>query len=396
MHVTKDDGIISMELTGRIDSGNASALEKEMMDLLAGHEAAELVVDADKLEYISSAGLRVLMKLRHHLGRPYNVINVSREIYDIFEITGFTELLDVRRAYREVKLDGLEQIGKGFFGKVYRIDPETIIKVYDGKDSISMIENEKKMAKKAFLSGIPTAISYDIVKAGDGFGSVFELLNAHTFNDLVINGEIPLDVIVDKYVELLKLVHGTRMEIGELPSFKDRYYDYLGVISDHLTKEQLDGIKNVLSDTKDDNMVIHGDVQMKNVMMADGEPMLIDMDTLGLGNPVYEFAGLYATYVGFEEDEPGNSMAFLGIPHEAATEIWDKTFERYFSFEDDVQRNETLDKIRLAAAIRLLYIVISSDLKNGEVGEKRIARNVRYVDELLRTVDSFNLGTVHK
>ncbi len=222
MHVTKDDGSISMELTGRIDSGNVSELEKEMMDAISGPDVTDLVVDAGRLEYISSAGLRTFMKVRHHLAKPFRLVNVSGEIYDILEITGFTELLDVHKAYREVKLDGLELIGKGFFGTVYRLDPETIIKVHDGKDSIPMIENEKKMAKKAFLSGIPTAISYDIVRVGESYGSVFELLDACTFNDMVISGEMPLDEIIDNYVRLLKVVHGTRMEPGELPSFKDR------------------------------------------------------------------------------------------------------------------------------------------------------------------------------
>ena len=48
-----------------------------------------------------------------------------------------------------------------------------------------MIENEKKLAKLAFVAGIPTAISFDIVKIGNTFGSVFELLKAKTFNDLI-------------------------------------------------------------------------------------------------------------------------------------------------------------------------------------------------------------------
>lgn len=55
------------------------------------------MIDADKLESISSAGLRVLMKLRKKTDRALTMTNVSPEVYDIFEVTGFTELMDVKK-----------------------------------------------------------------------------------------------------------------------------------------------------------------------------------------------------------------------------------------------------------------------------------------------------------
>ena len=388
MKAEQSDGKLVIHLEGRIDSNNASAIEQEIHDAVAGHEAAELVFDAEKLTYISSAGLRVLMKMAKRTDGHIKVSNVSRDIYDIFDTTGFTELLDIQKAYRKVDVDGMEVIGRGFFGTVYRMDSETIIKVYKGKDSIPMIENEKRMAKKAFLSGIPTAISYDIVQVGEDYGSVFELLNARTFNDLVIEGEEPLEDIIAGYTDLLKVVHSTTMAPGELPSYKKKYGDYLEVIRKHLTEAQYDSLKGLLSDMPDDTTVVHGDIQMKNVMKVGDEAMLIDMDTLGLGNPVFEFAGLYVTYILSEEDEPGNSMAFLGIPREAADAIWDGVVSRYFSFDDEARMQETIDRIRLAAEIRFLYLLETTELKNGELGERRIRHTAAHMEELLKTVKS--------
>ncbi|MBR1914108.1 MAG: STAS domain-containing protein [Lachnospiraceae bacterium] len=63
MKAEQSDGKLVIHLEGRIDSNNASAIEQEIHDAVAGHEAAELVFDAEKLTYISSAGLRVLMKM---------------------------------------------------------------------------------------------------------------------------------------------------------------------------------------------------------------------------------------------------------------------------------------------------------------------------------------------
>ena len=133
---------LKISLEGRIDSNNAPAVEKELSEKIGEQDDREIALDVEKLTYISSAGLRVLMKLRKKFDHPIEILNVNRDIYDIFETTGFTELFDVKKAYRTVNVDGLEVIGRGFFGTVYRIDAESIVKVYKGKESIPKIENE--------------------------------------------------------------------------------------------------------------------------------------------------------------------------------------------------------------------------------------------------------------
>ena len=388
MKATERDGTLVICLDGRIDTNNAAQTEREITDAMSAHGGLTVCFDAENLTYLSSAGLRVLMKVRKAAGYPVTVCNVSRDVYDIFETTGFTELLDVKKAYRTVSVEGLPVIGRGFFGTVYRMDNETIVKMYHGEGSIPMIENEKKMAQKAFLAGIPTAISYDIVKAGEDYGSVFELLNARTFHELAETGEMPLDEIIRRYTDLLKLVHHTEMKPGEFPSCRERFLEYLDVIKVHLDEAQYEGLKRLLVQMPEEYTVVHGDIQMKNVMLSGDEAMLIDMDTLGTGNPVFDFAGLYVTYRAFEEDDPSNPMAFLSMPGEKVEEIWNRITEAYFAFPDDAARTRILEKIRLVAAIRFLYILESTDLKNNEFGERRITHTREHIDALLQSVDS--------
>lgn len=391
MRTTENSKEIVIYLEGRIDSGNAANVENEINEIICGRGNTRISIDAGKLDYISSAGLRVLMKLRKNLGYKVEIRNVSKDIYDIFETTGFTELFAVKKAYRSISVDDLEIIGRGFFGTVYRLDDETIVKVYQGEESIPMIENEKKMARKALLSGIPTAISYDIVKVGDNYGSVFELLNARSFNDLVQSAEMPLKDIVALYTDLLKQVHATVFEHGELPSYREIYLDYMKAIKDYLTDEQAQKIIKLLTDMPEENTLIHGDIQMKNVMLVDNEPMLIDMDTLGLGNPVFDLAGPYDTYKLFGEDDPNNSMDFLGLPKTTADEIWDLIVETYFDFKDDEEKREIIDRITLVAAIKFLYLLTVTDLKNGGLGKRRINNATAKIEELLKTVTKLSI-----
>lgn len=60
------------------------------------------------------------------------------------------------------------------------------------------------MAKMALILGLPTAISYDVVRVGDSYGSVFELLNARSFTKILIDEPDKMDWCVEEFVELLK------------------------------------------------------------------------------------------------------------------------------------------------------------------------------------------------
>ena len=379
---------ITIPLKGRIDSSNAAAWEKEIQGQLTPGE--EVVFDAAELAYISSAGLRVLMKVRKQSAQV-RVIHVSPEVYDIFDMTGFTELMQVEKKLREISVDGCEVIGEGFCGTVYRIDPETIVKVYHSKDSLPMIRNEQRLAKLAFVKGVPTAISYDIVRVGDSYGSVFELLDAASFNDHLRNEPERFDEILHQYIDFLKVVHSAEMDPGTLPMARNIFLGYLDVIRDALTPEQFSRLQALLQAVPDDLHMVHCDFQMKNVMLVGDEPMLIDMDTLATGQPIFDLQALYVTYVLFGEDDPNNLTSFLGLPSDWGDRIWNRILAAYFDHADPAFLADAMDKIRLLASVRFLFLLMSSGLKEGELGEKRIRRARAYIGELLDRVQNLQI-----
>ena len=188
MTVNEKDGKVTIALEGRIDTNNAAQTEKEMFEAVEG-KTGDITIDAEKLEYISSAGLRVLMKLRKSVNKPLPVTNVSRDVYDIFETTGFTELLDIRKALRELNIDGCPQIASGGQGKIYRVDDETIVKVFcnGGTIPLDYVKEEQNNAKAAFVAGVPTAISFDTVKCGEYYGIVYEMIDSKTLSQAVVD-----------------------------------------------------------------------------------------------------------------------------------------------------------------------------------------------------------------
>ena len=391
MRTQKGDGHVIAYLEGRIDSSNAAAVQAELEAARAQNPGLELVIDAGALAYISSAGLRSLLKVRKDQG-SLAVREASPEIYEIFDMTGFTSILSVTKKLRELSVDGCEIVGRGAIGTVYRIDEDTIVKVYELPDSLPMIENEQRRAKQAFLKGIPTAISYDVVKVGEKYGSVFEMLKATTFNDVLIASPEKRDTIVEDYARLIRQVHEVEMDRGELPEAKAVYLGYLDDLRDLLDEALYARLRAMFEAMPENLHVVHGDLQMKNVMLSGNEPMLIDMDTLSVGDPVFDLMDLFLAYALFNEDEPDNSMKFLGITNEMCDFIYEKTLACYFADRDAAEIRDAEKKIRIVACVRFLFLLAVLGIGLPELKQIRIEHTLEHLRELVPQVDSLEVA----
>lgn len=93
--VIKNQNELILKLDGRIDTTTAPILESHIKQLPS--DLTSLIIDMKKVIYISSAGLRVLLyaqKLMNKLG-SMKLINVSETILEVFEITGFVDILTI-------------------------------------------------------------------------------------------------------------------------------------------------------------------------------------------------------------------------------------------------------------------------------------------------------------
>ena len=105
----KEEGKLVFNLEGKLDTVTSTDLEKEIMDSI--EDVKELVIDCTKLEYVSSAGLRVLLaalKIMNKQG-SMKVTNVCEEIMSIFEMTGFNEILTIDNDTKEAKEEAEEE-----------------------------------------------------------------------------------------------------------------------------------------------------------------------------------------------------------------------------------------------------------------------------------------------
>ncbi|MBQ6381691.1 MAG: phosphotransferase [Clostridia bacterium] len=386
MKFQKENNEYTIFLEGRIDSNNSPEVEKEILDIGFSSED-DLVLDAENLEYISSAGLRVILRLKKS-NKSTKIINACSDVYEIFDMTGFTEMMDISKAYRKMDVSGCEVIGEGANGLVYRIDADTIIKVYKNPDSLDEIHNERELARKAFVMGIPTAIPYDVVRVGDLYGSVFELLDAQSFGKLLVADNSLEKQLAKESTEILKAMHATQLSPGELPDKKAEAVIWANFTKEYLSPEAGDKLLAMMQDIPETHNMLHGDYHIKNIMKQNGENLLIDMDTLSMGHPIFEFAAMFLAYLGFSCVDHENVLHFLGISYEVAHDFWRDTLHFYFPDKDD----SYLDQIELQAGIigytRMLRRIIRKVGLDTDLKKQEFEYCKQYIEENVHKVTS--------
>ena len=369
----------------KIDSSNIHLVEERLKNELNGFNG-DVLIDCDELEYISSAGLRIILKIKKDYPNT-RIINCNQAVYDIFEMTGFTEMIDISKGYRKISVENCEIIGEGAYGIVYRIDPETIVKVYKNPDSINDIIREREMAKKAFILGIPTAISYDIVKVGNLYGSVFELLDAKSFAELLRNGE-SINKLVKQSVQILKQIHETESINDDLPNKNDEATSWAKFCKNYLPKEIGNKLLDMMKDIPKRNTIVHGDFHVKNIMHLKDENLLIDMETVAVGHPILELATSYCIYEGFECLDSKNPEKFLGIPQSVCRKFINLTFDYYF---DELEKEDVeiiKNKVKIICYTRLLRRQLKHFEKDDEEAKDSINYCINYLIENVPKVDN--------
>jgi len=141
---------------------------------------------------------------------------------------------------------------------------------------------------------------------------------------------------------------------------KKFYQEKVEVIKEQLGDKYYKKAKEIVDKIEDRSTFIHGDCHFKNIMVQGEELILIDMDTLSVGHPIFELAQLYAPYCAFEEDEPGNVKKFLGVEAEDTRRLFNALLTRYIGKED----KDILDKIRLVCYIHMVWWTIVNQPDN--------------------------------
>lgn len=350
MEYKLEKDVLTIYIEGELNSVNSESVGEEIDKIIKDKSFKSLVLDFDKVSYISSAGLRIILKLKQRYD-DFSVINASLEVYDVFQMTGFTSMMSIKKALRKIDLTGAEIIGDGFFSTVYRLNKDTIVKVFNRTSDPEQIERELRLAKEAFVLGVPTAISFDVVKVGDKMGVCFEMLDCMSLKTALLTEKSKYNEYLEKYAALLKKINTTECFNPLIPDIKENSLKKVEAIKPYLEEKYYLKAKALMESIPERKTFVHGDCHFKNIMVQGDDLLLIDMDTLSVGHPIFELAAIYAPYCAFNEDDPGNSEKFFGISDEEGRKLYNETINLYFGKDDPVIK----DKIKVVAYIHMVW-----------------------------------------
>ena len=325
--IKQNHGQVTVFLKGHMDSAAAAEVKNELSKrLVLCGLINRLTCDARELTYISSSGLRIMLQLSKSYPH-FSIIEVQPDVYNVFDVTGFTKIMTIERALRQITVNEKDVIGSGGVGTVYRISDDTIIKVFREGTTIDQVQNEIAMAKEAFVLGMPTAISFDVVRVGNQYGLVYELLNAETLSTCVKQHPDNIDEYARKYASLFRQMHRIHVpQHSTIPDAMAREEAAVRHISRYFDTRSVDLMLQMICSIPPCDRLLHCDLQSKNAMMQGNELMLIDMGEVGFGHPLLDLGHAYSAMVTLV----GDYDHIIGMPRDYGKLLWEKMIAYYF------------------------------------------------------------------
>lgn len=395
-------GDVTISFDGRLDTATSAETNAKINRELEKIGTIDtLTCDASRLEYISSSGLRILLALAKRF-KGFRVMDVQPQVYAVLETTGFTKIMTVGRGMRHLSVEGCRLIGIGGVGKVYRLDGDTIIKVFREGTTMEEVRREISLSKEAFVLGMPTAISFDIVKVApssevptESYGLVYELLKAKTLSTYLKQHPSQLDACARKYADLFRELH--QIEVapgGVIPSAIEHERQQVEYISRYLPQESIDMLLHIVDSIPAGNRMLHLDLQTKNVMVQGDELMLIDMGEMGYGHPMLELGHAYSAMVSLI----GDYEKIIGIPRETGQRLWNKAIDYLFEALPAETVAERKAQIEVVSLVRnFSWLSLSDSFPDDVVQEckssfdERVAGRFDYIQDVCKTFDNWTL-----
>ena len=391
--VENNQGNVVLRLQGRLDTAATQMVTAEIESQLAScSEVKSLTCDASDLSYISSSGLRILLGLAKRY-KDFRVVEVSQEVWPVFEMTGFVKIMHIEKALRRMSVEGCQMIGRGGVGVVYRIDDDTIIKVFREGTTIEEVRLEISMAKEAFVLGMPTAISFDIVRVGSQYGLVYELLNADTLSACIKREPERMEEFAVKYAHLFRQLHSIEVpQGGNIPSAMVREESAIRHIGRYFDTASIDLLMEIVNAIPQGNRLLHCDLQTKNAMVQGDELMLIDMGEVGYGHPIIDLGHSYSAMMALV----GDYEQIIGLPEEYAKDVWQRMIGHYFEGATSDELAHRIAQIEVVGCVRnFSWLSLSDSFPDEvvrqcqEVFHERVTKRKDYIKAVCATMSDW-------
>ena len=153
-------------------------------------------------------------------------------------------------------------------------------------------------------------------------------------------------------MDLMHQIHSVEVKPDELPDMKKQALGWAETCRNYMSSDICNRLISLVEEISDCHTLLHADFHINNILVCGDELMLIDMETLCSGDPIFEMSSLYNSYIEFPSIDPVAAKIF-GIDVETARRLWDSSLELYLGGDKD-KKNEFARKVLLLGCMRII------------------------------------------
>ena len=373
--IERKNGVVIFVLEGRMDSNNSIDFSNILMSNIQRDKDKSVTFDCKKLDYISSAGLRVLLSLRKKEKLNVKLINVSDEVNNILDTTGFSQIFEVSKAIEDISGTLVKLMGETSDLAMYKMPDDTILKLYPAGTQLEDVEKELRYTKATLVSGVPTLISYYIVIYNGRYGIIYEMPNVKTVSAMIDFQKWKLGHYSEEMGKTLRLIHECEPDTTILPQTSKIFLKYALKMQNYFNDEEAEKLLELVKAIPEKSATIYGNYHSGNVFVQNDELILINMAGVSYGNPIFDLGRTYMTYV---LEAEWLSKRLTGLEANLAKKFWDIMIRSYLDTNDEEIVKEHEEVIKSAALLCSALFPAMGNLSESDT-EKLIAKTRRNV-----------------
>ena len=283
-------------ISGQIDTMNSPDLYADFIVIRQQYGEVSVIFDCSGLTYVSSSGLRFFLKVHKEESKGIKLINVSHDVYERFEMTGFTEFFKIEKGLRDVSDEKFIKIGSGGGIDIF-CSNELLLKVYSEKTELKEVELERDINHAILKYGIHTLISYDIVKYQGRYGLLYEKnTDAKTIAAEIKENPDKSDFYASAMGKLLRQIHSFKPDIKGLSNVADLNRTFVRGMAQWLEPVEIEAMMNLINSIPVGNTMLYYYFNPEHIFIYKGELSLINMSNIRIGNSLFDFARAFRPY----------------------------------------------------------------------------------------------------
>lgn len=230
----------------------------------------------------------------------------------------------------EGNLDTLEIQAKGYWGTIYILSDQYLLKT--SSTSAEMTMDEYRRARTVYEAGVPSAEPVKMVETEKGPAYIIERMSGRSIARRASMHLESLDTYLDAYVKLANKMWNTRLPKGTLPTVREDLLSITDGFREFMKPETVDDYIDFIHALPDGDRFLHMDFHWSNVMYNGGDCKLIDMPNACMGHPAFDLMAV-ACYYHLEIGYPFEGKTYqdiFRITEEDAAYVWDGLCKRLF------------------------------------------------------------------